>query len=267
MPTSEKRHELSLLLEAAQELARRAGSVALRHFRSTLSVESKADGSPVTIADRSAEEAAREWITRRFPEDGILGEEFGAYRPAAKRRWLIDPVDGTKTFVRGVPLWGTLVAVCEEETVLAGAAFFPAVDEILGGAIGLGCWWNGHRAQVSTVSALEEATVLTTDERFPRSTEQREGWRRLAESAAISRTWGDCYGYLLVATGRAEVMVDGIVSPWDSAALFPLITEAGGTFSDWTGAATAFGDNVIATNAAAGVRARELLGAGPVAVR
>jgi fructose-1,6-bisphosphatase/inositol monophosphatase family enzyme len=109
--------------------------------------------------------------------------------------------------------------------------------------------------------------VLTTDERFPRSTEQREGWRRLAESAAISRTWGDCYGYLLVATGRAEVMVDGIVSPWDSAALFPLITEAGGTFSDWTGAPTAFGDNVIATNAAAGVRARELLGAGAVEVR
>lgn len=267
MPTTEKRSELSLMLEAAQELARRAGGVALRHFRSKLSIESKADGSPVTIADRSAEEAAREWITRRFPDDGILGEEFGSYQPNAKRRWLIDPVDGTKTFVRGVPLWGTLVAVCEEETVLAGAAFFPAVDEILGAAIGLGCWWNGSRAQVSTVSALEAATVLTTDERFPRSAKQRDGWRRLAENAAISRTWGDCYGYLLVATGRAEVMVDGIVSPWDSAALFPLITEAGGTFSDWTGSSTPFGGSVIATNAAVGTRARELLGAGAVEMR
>lgn len=262
MPTSEKRTDLSLLLEAAQELARRAGGVALRHFRSTLSVESKTDGSPVTIADRSAEEAAREWITRRFPEDGILGEEFGAYQPAAKRRWLIDPVDGTKTFVRGVPLWGTLIAVCENEAVLAGAAFFPAVDEILGSAPGLGCWWNGSRAHVSSVATVDAATVLTTDERFPRSAEQRRGWQALAEAAAISRTWGDCYGYLLVATGRAEVMVDGIVSPWDSAALFPLITEAGGTFTDWTGARTAFGANVIATNGALGARARELLGAG-----
>ena len=114
MPGSDKRSDLSLLLEAAQELARRAGGVALRHFRSGLTVEAKTDGSPVTIADRSAEETAREWITRRFPADGILGEEFGAHLPAAKRRWLIDPVDGTKTFVRGVPLWGTLIAVCEE---------------------------------------------------------------------------------------------------------------------------------------------------------
>lgn len=267
MPTTDRRGELSLLLEAAQELARRAGSVALRHFRSALTVESKIDGSPVTIADRSAEEAAREWITRRFPEDGILGEEFGAHLPGAKRRWLIDPVDGTKTFVRGVPLWGTLVAVCEEQAVLAGAAFFPAVDEILGGAPGLGCWWNGSRAQVSSISTVEDATVLTTDERFPRSAEQRDGWRRLAESASVSRSWGDCYGYLLVATGRAEVMVDGIVSPWDSAALFPLITEAGGTFTDWTGSSNAFGPNVIATNAAIATRARELLGAGAPASR
>src|SRR5439155_25150964 len=139
------------------------------HFRSAITVESKSDGSPVTIADRSAEEAAREWIARRFPEDGVLGEEFGAHLPAARRRWLIDPVDGTKTFVRGVPLWGTLIAVCEEETVLAGAAFFPAVDEMLSGATGLGCWWNGTRTHVSTTSEIEEATVLTTDERFSRT--------------------------------------------------------------------------------------------------
>ena len=121
---SEKRSDHSLLFEAAQELARRTGGVALRHFRSALAVEKKTDGSPVTIADRSAEQTAREWISRRFPDDGILGEEFGALLPSAKRRWLIDPIDGTKTFVRGVPLWGTLIAVCEGDTVLAGAAFF-----------------------------------------------------------------------------------------------------------------------------------------------
>jgi histidinol-phosphatase len=261
VPGTDKRSDLALLLEATQELARRAGGVALRHFRSTLTVEAKTDGSPVTIADRSAEETAREWITRRFPADGILGEEFGAHLPAAKRRWLIDPVDGTKTFVRGVPLWGTLIAVCEEENVLAGAAFFPAVDEIVGAAPGLGCWWNGSRAQVSNVGQVEAATVLTTDAQFRRSPERRERWQRLAEGAAISRTWGDCYGYLLVATGRAEVMVDGIVAPWDAAALLPVITEAGGVFTDWNGRPTAFGGSIVATNAALAVSARELLGA------
>lgn len=261
MPGTDKRTDLSLLLEATQELARRAGGVALRHFRSAFTVEAKADGSPVTIADRSAEETAREWITRRFPSDGILGEEFGAHLPGAKRRWLIDPVDGTKTFVRRVPLWGTLVAVCEDDNVLAGAAFFPAVDEIVGAAPGLGCWWNGTRTQVSNVAALEAATVLTTDERFTRTAERREGWQRLASAAAISRTWGDCYGYLLVATGRAEVMVDGVVSPWDAAAFFPVITEAGGVFTDWKGNPTAFGGSIVATNAALADRARDLLGA------
>ena len=259
---TDRKHDLSLLLEAVQELARRAGHVALRHFRSTLTVEAKSDGSPVTVADRSAEQAAREWIAKRFPEDGVLGEEFGVHLPAARRRWLIDPVDGTKTFVRGVPLWGTLIAVCEGESVLAGASFFPAVDEMLAGAPGLGSWWNGTRAHVSTTTAIEAATVLTTDERFSRTPERREGWMRLADAAAISRSWGDCYGYLLVATGRADVMVDGVVGPWDSAALFPAITEAGGVFTDYAGLPTAFGNSVIASNAGLSARARELLGAG-----
>ena len=260
----EKKGEAALLLEAAQELARRTGAVALRHFRSKLTVEAKGDGSPVTIADRSAEETAREWINSRFPEDGVLGEEYGAHLPAAKRRWLIDPVDGTKTFVRGVPLWGTLIAVCEGETVLAGAAFFPAVDELLAAAPGLGCWWNGSRAHVSPTYTLEDAAVLTTDERFRKDAAKREGWTRLASAAAISRTWGDCYGYLLVATGRAEVMVDPSVAPWDAAALYPAITEAGGVFTDWNGTNTAFGGSIVATNSGVAARARELLSGGPL---
>jgi histidinol phosphatase-like enzyme (inositol monophosphatase family) len=259
---SEKKHDLSLLLEATQELARRAGHVALRHFRSNVTVESKSDGSPVTVADRSTEQTARDWIAQRFPEDGVLGEEFGAHLPAARRQWILDPIDGTKTFIRGVPLWGTLVAVCEAETVLAGAAYFPAVDEMLGAAAGLGCWWNGTRTHVSATAEIEAATVLTTDERFSRTPEHRDGWMRLADSAAVSRSWGDCYGYLLVATGRAEVMVDGVVRPWDTAPLYVAITEAGGMFTDYTGASTAFGGSAIASNTAVGVRVRELLGAG-----
>ena len=232
----------------AAELARITGMVALRHYRTNLAVETKADGSPVTIADRAAETAARAWVQSRFPQDGVLGEELGEERPGAARRWIIDPIDGTKSFVRGAPLWGSLVALCEGERVLAGAAYFPAVDELVAAAPGAGCWWNGSRCQVSTVGALADATVLTTDERFSERPERAAPWRALARAASVSRTWGDCFGYLLVATGRAEVMCDGTMSVWDAAALQPIIEEAGGVFTDWMGVPTAFGGSAVATN-------------------
>jgi histidinol phosphatase-like enzyme (inositol monophosphatase family) len=232
----------------AAELARLTGTVALRYYRSRLTVETKADGSPVTRADREAETAARAWVRSRFPDDGVLGEELGEERPGALRRWVIDPIDGTKSFVRGTPLWGSLVALCEGTRVLAGAAYFPAVDELIAAAPGAGCWWNGSRCHVSEVDALDSATVLTTDERFRERPEWLTGWRTLSSRAGVSRSWGDCFGYLLVATGRAEVMCDPVMSPWDAAALQPIIEEAGGTFTDWNGAATAFSGSVVATN-------------------
>jgi histidinol phosphatase-like enzyme (inositol monophosphatase family) len=243
----------------AAELARITGAVAMRHYRSHLTVETKADGSPVTIADRAAEEAARAWVRSRFPADGILGEELGEERPGAPRRWIIDPIDGTKSFVRGAPLWGSLVALCEGEQVLAGAAYFPAVDELVAAAPGAGCWWNGSRCRVSTVGTLHEATVLTTDERFRERPDRESGWRALSHVAAVSRTWGDCFGYLLVATGRAEAMCDPILSPWDAAALQPIIEEAGGVFTDWSGVSTAFGGSAVATNRALAADVRALL--------
>ena len=243
----------------AAELARITGTVALRHYRTHLTVETKADGSPVTVADRAAETAARAWVQSRFPQDGILGEELGEERPGAARRWIIDPIDGTKSFVRGAPLWGSLVALCEGDRVLAGAAYFPAVDELVAAAPGAGCWWNGSRCRVSSVSALADATVLTTDERFPDRPERAIGWRALARSASVSRTWGDCFGYLLVATGRAEAMCDGTLSVWDAAALQPIIEEAGGVFTDWLGAPTAFGGSAIATNRLLAEDVRSLL--------
>ncbi len=246
----------SLLLEAAQEAARIAGNVAMRHYRTALEVSSKADGSPVTIADREAESAVRDWITRGFPDDGIEGEELGIVRPEAARRWVVDPIDGTKTFVRGVPLWGTLVAVVEREQVLAGAAFFPAINEIIAAAPGEGAWWNGSRCTVSRIDRLDRALVLTTDEKFRGDDGKRADWRRLSERAQLSRSWGDCYGYLLVATGRAEAMVDPVMAPWDSAALMPIVEEAGGVFTDWAGNRTAFGGSAIATNAALATETR-----------
>ena len=224
----------SSLMSAVEEVARLAGGIALRAFQSELAVELKPDGSEVTAADRAAERAARHLIEQRFPDDGILGEEFGETKPGAKRRWIIDPIDGTKSFIRGVPFWGTLVAVAEGEKVLAGAIFCPTLDEIAVAATGEGCWWNGKRAQVSRVDSMERATV---------------------------REFGDCHSYLLVATGRAEVMIDRVLSPWDAAALLPVITEAGGVFTDLSGRVTAFGGSAVATNAALARVARETLGA------
>jgi histidinol phosphatase-like enzyme (inositol monophosphatase family) len=248
-----------VLMEAALEVARLASLVALRYYKQGLPVEAKRDGSPVTLADRAAEQLAREWIHARFPADGVLGEEFGETPGASGRRWLLDPIDGTKSFVRGVPLWGTCVAVCEGDDVLAGAAAYPAVDEHLAAAPGEGCWHNGARCQVSAIGAIEAATVLITDARTLQPDTRREGWQRLSSRALVSRGWGDCYGYLLVATGRAEVMVDPILNPWDAPPFLPIIEEAGGVFTDWSGRRDVFAGNAVATNRALADAARALL--------
>ena len=250
----------SLLLEAVADVSRIAGKVALGYFRSGLTVETKSDGSPVTIADRAAEDAARSWIAARFSGDAIEGEERGANAANSHRRWIIDPIDGTKTFVRGVPLWGSLVAVCEGDEVIAGAASFPAVGEELAAAIERGAWWNGVRCSVSSVDSMLDATVLTTNPQFRLTPDFKPSWDRLAGAARMARGWGDCYGYLLVATGRAEVMVDGTLADWDAAALYPVIVEAGGVFTDRSGRQTPFGKSAIATNAALATEARRLLG-------
>ncbi|HET8770281.1 MAG TPA: inositol monophosphatase family protein [Gemmatimonadaceae bacterium] len=247
----------SSLLEAVQELAKLTGDVAMRHYRTALTVETKQDGSPVTAADHQAEEAARAWLAKRFPDDGITGEELGEQPGASGRRWLLDPVDGTKSFIRGVPMWGSLVAVLDGERVLAGAAYYPAVGERLAAAPGEGCYWNERRARVSDTSSLAGATVLITDERdFPRAS-QRESWRTLTGEAGVARGWGDCFGYLLVATGRAEVMVDPVVNAWDVACFQPIIEEAGGVFTDLKGGKSAFKGSVIATNSALARSARD----------
>jgi histidinol phosphatase-like enzyme (inositol monophosphatase family) len=247
------------LLQAVSEVAALAGARALSFWRRNLAVEWKSDGSPVTRADREGEAFAREWIAARFPEDAIEGEEFGETPGTSGRRWLIDPVDGTKTFVRGVPLWGSLIAVVAGDTVLAGAAAFPAVNELISAAPGEGCWHEGGRASVSTVAQLDEATLLTTDIGASARLDRQAAIERLARRTAIARTWGDCYGYLLVATGRAEMMLDVRMNDWDSAALLPIIQEAGGVFTDWDGRVTGLGGSAIATNALLAVEVRRSL--------
>lgn len=246
-------------LNAVEEVARLAGRHAMSYYGRELRVDTKRDGSPVTVADREAERLARDWIETRFPDDGIVGEEFPDVRPNAHRRWIIDPIDGTKSFVRTVPLWGTLVAVAEGDDVLAGCINCPTVNELVVAARGMGAHWNGSSCHVSNTAEIASATILATDDKFTASPHRARAWNHLAARAAVARTWGDCYGYILVATGRAEVMIDDVVSPWDTAALYPVITEAGGVFSNWIGVATAFGGDSIATNAALATTVREIL--------
>ena len=246
-------------MQAVAEVARITGNFAMSYYGKNIDVETKGDGSPVTIADRGAEQVAREWIARHFPQDGILGEEFGETGSNTLRQWLIDPIDGTKSFVRSVPLWGTLVAVTEGKRVLAGAIYCPVVNELVVAEVGHGCYLNEKRCGVSNVQSLSDATAVITDDRFPIRPNRRAAWNTLASRVNIARTWGDCYGYVMVATGRADIMIDDITSPWDAAALYPIITEAGGIFTDWRGNETAFGGDVIATNRALGREVRALL--------
>lgn len=249
-------------LEFAVEAAERAGRAILHHYQGDLRPESKGDGSPVTVADREGEEILRRLIEARWPADGILGEEHGACRPQAPRCWVLDPIDGTRTFVRGVPLFGVLVALVERGAPVVGVAHFPALAETVSAARGLGCWWNGRRARVSAIGRLDEALVLTTSVELDEAHGRGDGWHRLRARAGMARTWSDCYGYALVATGRAEAMADPIMAPWDVAALVPLIEEAGGVFTDWDGRPGYPANSAVATNAALAIEVRELLGAG-----
>ncbi len=211
------------------------------------------------MADRAAEKAAIDWITTRFPDDAILAEEGGSCGPPnAERRWVIDPIDGTVSYVHGVPLWGTMIGVMTGDTIVAGAIFCAALDEMVVAAESAGCWYNGSRCAVSDVSELARATILGTSERFPGKPQRQQRWRALAQQVGLARTWGDCYGYMLVATGRAEVMADNRLSIWDYAPLAPIIREAGGVITDWRGNST-FGGDAIATNRALGDKVRSVL--------
>ena len=240
--------ELSELLAFSVELARGAGDITLQYFRKRPETSTKSDGSYVTIADRQAEAYLREQITSRFPDDGILGEEEGELAGRSGRRWILDPIDGTFSFVHGVPLYGVLIALEIDDEMSVGVVNIPALGEIVSAATGTGCFLNGEPARVSQTSELKDALLLSTS--FVAC--ERYGFGRAAglmqQRALTSRTWGDCYGYVLVATGRADVMFDPVMNLWDCAPLLPIMEEAGGTFTDWRGVRTVSGGNSIATN-------------------
>ena len=236
------------LLDFAVMLARGAGDITLKYFRKQPETSTKSDGSYVTIADREAESYLRRQITERFPGDGILGEEEGELEGRSGRRWILDPIDGTFAFVHGVPFYGVLIALEIENEMSVGVINIPALGEIVSAATGCGCFFNGEPARVSTTARLNEALLLCTD--FSAADKHGFGTdvERLQRSVRNSRTWGDCYGYVLVATGRADIMLDPVMNLWDCAPLLPIVEEAGGTFTDWRGARTVDGGNSIATN-------------------
>jgi len=236
------------LLEFAVESARDAGKIPLEYFQTELNVSTKPDQSPVTIADKRTEERLRELISARFPDHGIVGEEFGADNTGSSYRWIIDPIDGTLSFIRGVGLFGLLLGLELDGEMVVGVANLPVINELVYAARGLGCFWNGRQARVSQVSGLSDATLLMTDVRSCFVSGRGEAYERLSEATNLQRTWGDCYGHILVATGRAEIMLDPIMNPWDCAALLPILQEAGGTFTDWEGNVTIDGGNAISTN-------------------
>jgi histidinol-phosphatase len=239
---------LEALRDFATELAWEAGKLTLRYFQTDFVTETKADDSPVTIADRSAERLMREMIEARFPNHSILGEEEGETRPGATYRWILDPIDGTKTFIHGVPMYAVLVGLERDGVPVVGAVNIPGTNELLSAAEGLGCTWNGRRARVSSVDKLKDSLLLCTDTVNMAKQGRGAAFERMAAAAKMTRSWGDAYGYVLVATGRAEVMMDPIMSIWDCAPLLTVLQEAGGTFTDWQGNATIQAGESIATN-------------------
>lgn len=259
MPTRAAENDpINARLRWAVAIAHQAGEVTLKHFRhAELSVERKSDDSPVTVADRAAEELLRQRITERFADDSILGEEFGESAGSTEYQWIVDPIDGTKSFIHGVPLYTTLIAVLSGRQPKLGVIHAPATGEMVYAAVGGGCWYlsgpqaEPQRARVSQVATLDQGLLLTSEVASftaDRQVDAIDVYLELQRKARLARTWGDGYGYLMVATGRAEVMIDPKVSLWDIAALAPVIEEAGGDFRNWQGDRTVHSDDSFATN-------------------
>ena len=234
------------LLDEAVDLARQAGRLTLRWYKPTVDVVTKDDGSPVTEADRSAERLLRNALLDRFPRDSVVGEEFGDSHGDSGRTWFIDPIDGTQSFVRGVPLFATLLALEDHHGVAIGVIDLPALGETVKAGRGLGCFLNDRAIAVSGRTSLEGSVLCTSGfDLLP-----IDMAAQLHRSPLALRGWGDAFGYALVASGRAEAMLDPVVKPWDIAPMGVIINEAGGRFTDLSGRDGFRSGNGLATNGA-----------------
>lgn len=251
-----EKNEIEERLAFALEITRKAGELCMTYFRkSNLAVESKGNGTPVSEADKAAEEFLRNELQKRYPHDAILGEEQGA-EGKSNQLWVIDPIDGTESFIRGVPLWGNLLGFESEKQMILGVVNLPGINETLYAGRGLGAWWTHPgtgidrpvRAQVSRTAKIANAMMCFSGANYWRKAGQLELLDRLNHEFGQTRGWGDCYGPALVATGRADLCIDPIMETWDSAALLPVIQEAGGVFTDFSGKPDIRGRSAISSN-------------------
>jgi histidinol-phosphatase len=235
--------------DLAVEAARKAGDLALTYYDSTFEVEHKADKSPVTIADKQAEELIRGMVAKAFPADGFLGEEFGDQPGSSGFRWVIDPIDGTKSFIRHVPLWATLIGLEYQGEQIGGVAHIPVFGMTYRARRGGGAYMNERKIRVSSVAALADSLVCYSSINWFTKYGREKSFIELASRTQRQRGYGDFYGFVLVAEGAAELMVEHGVNPWDIAATKAIIEEAGGRFTDWDDNPTIHRPDALASNA------------------
>lgn len=233
-------------LDFAAHLAQLSAQVIRPYFRSDIQVDIKADLSPVTIADRKAEEVMRAAILEHFPDHGVLGEEYGAVNADAEYQWVLDPIDGTKSFVAGSYLFGTLIGLLRDGKPLVGVINHPILDDLLIGD-GHDCWLNGRPVRVRPCHRIEDAVMVNTSHWVVEQHHNGAAFSELSRQVGQYRGWGDCHGYYLVATGGADIMTDPILNDWDLMALIPVIEGAGGTITDWQGKPVIGGNGAVAT--------------------
>ena len=255
MPTLTE-NDLKQRLDAAIDWSREAGELILGYFQSSgLKVDRKSDATPVTDADRNAESLLRKQVAERFPQDGFLGEEHGEVPSQNGLRWIVDPIDGTKAFVAGVPMFGTLIGLECGDDVAMGVCRLPALNEVIYAATGCGAHWQignepPRKIQVSETADLADALFCYTEVELFERNQSMPAFLALQQRTRATRGWGDCYGHLLVATGRAEIIADPSMNAWDAAALIPILREAGGSLTTWNGDSMTHGGNGLSVNAA-----------------
>lgn len=240
--------ELARHLDFAVATAFEAGRQTLAHFQTGVRPDMKEDDTPVTVADREAETLIRTRIADAYPDHGVLGEEFGASDEGAAWRWLIDPIDGTKSFIRGVPLYAVLLGLERDGEIVAGVAYFPGLGDMVYAADGLGCRWNGRPCQVRDTADLQRSIVSFTDAGSFAAHGRADAWQRVQDATWYRVGWSDAYGHMLVATGRLELMLDPVMNPWDCGPFPVLLREAGGYFGDWSGTETVYGGEALSTS-------------------
>jgi len=234
--------------ELAVEAARRAGDLARTYYESTFEIELKPDASPVTVADKGAEELIRSLVSQHFPSDGFLGEEFGDQPGGTGFRWVIDPIDGTRSFVRHIPIWATLIGLEYKGEQVGGVAYVPVLGQVYRALRGDGAYMNDRRARVSDVGKLSDALLCYSSLAWFTRAGRERTFLELANRTNRQRGFGDFYGFVLVAEGAADLMVEHGVHAWDVSGLKAIVEEAGGTFTDWDGTPTTERPDVVASN-------------------